>query len=273
MLRRFGIAMVAAASLGLAAAPVHAQVPKDVLKCQDSTNKTLGKFVGSKTKCFMKCISTQRKAASPAFASCFPPYADPTVNACITGSLKGAEAKAGAGIAKACAAAASCPACYVANPPGATRCTYASGGNPWVQTNETNVDTFGPLVYCLENMGTTPTKDEGKCEDGLAKALVKFVGAKGKCYQKCNDNLNKGKATGNCTPPNPTDTATLACVKDPAKGAEAKAAAAIDKACPTFPACSPFMTGAAWVGVVESVIDGQTPQLYCGSPSGAFLDN
>jgi hypothetical protein len=269
MSRTFRLVMVAAVSLGLGAVPVHAQVPKDVLKCEDGTNKTLGKFAGSKTKCFMKCIATQRKVASPNFANCFPPFLDPTENACITGSLKGAEAKAGAGIAKVCAAAASCPACYAANPPGSTRCTDASGGNPWVVINESNVDTFNPLIYCVETgdpAGPPPTTTEGKCEDGLAKALVKFVGAKGKCYQKCNDNMNKGNIPpGSCTPPDPTDAATLACVKDPAKGAEAKAAAAIDKACPTFPACSPFLSGASWVDIVETVIDALTPQIYCGS--------
>ncbi len=130
MLKRFGIAMVAVASLGLAAAPVHAQLSKEVVKCQDGTNKTLGKFVGSKTKCFMKCISTQRKAASPAFASCFPPYADATVNACITGSLKGAEAKAGAGIAKVCAAASLLPGLLRCESPDPRRCTDASGAQP-----------------------------------------------------------------------------------------------------------------------------------------------
>jgi hypothetical protein len=64
----------------------------------------------------------------------------------------------------------------------------------------------------------------------------------------------------------------FACVKDPVKGAEAKSAASIDKACPTFPSCAVFMTGADWTNAVEGVIDGQTPMVFCGSPSGAFLN-
>jgi hypothetical protein len=270
MSRTFRFVMVAAVSLGLAAVPVHAQVSKDVSKCQDGTNKALGKFTGAKAKCVSKCLVTQRKAASPNFPSCFPPFADPTENACILGTLKGAEAKGGAAIAKVCAAAASCPLCYTPS----TKCTDASGGNPWIQTNETNIDAFGPIVYCNESGNMNPSKDDAKCEDGISKALVKFVGAKGKCYQKCNDNLNKGKIPpGSCTPPNPSDAATLACVKDPVKGAEVKAEAAITKACPAFPACAPVPSAANLVNAVESVIDGQTPDLYCGSPSGAFLDN
>jgi hypothetical protein len=268
MLRRFGVVMFAAASLGLVAVPVHAQLSKEVLKCQDTTNKTLGKFVGSKSKCFMKCIATQRKATTPAFATCFPPYADPTENACILGSLKGAEAKAGAGIAKACAALASCPKCYTPT----TKCSDASGGNPFVQSSETNVDAFGPLVYCVENGGAVPSKTDGKCEDGLAKALVKFVGAKGKCYQKCNDTLNKGTIpAGSCTPP-ASDPATTTCVGT----ATTKANASIDKACFTAPATAPvclvFQTSAGWTGAVEGAVDGTTGTVYCGSPSGAFLN-
>ena len=268
MLRRFGVVMFAAASLGLAAVPVHAQISKDVLKCEDTTNKTLGKFVGSKAKCVMKCLATQRKAASPNFASCLPPYADPTESACITGSLKGAEAKAGAGIAKACAALASCPTCYTPS----TKCTDASGANPFVQSTETTVDAFGPILYCVENGGNVPSKTDGKCEDGLTKALVKFVGAKGKCYQKCNDNLNKGKAAaGSCTPP-ATDPATVTCIST----ATTKANASIDKACFTAPATAPacliFQTSAGWTGAAETAVDGTTGTVYCGSPSGAFLN-
>jgi hypothetical protein len=273
MLKRFGVVLVAAASLGLAAVPVHAQVSKDVQKCQDGTSKALAKFLESKTKCAGKCIATQRKASSPAFSGCFAPYTDPTASACISGTLKAADAKGGAAIAKVCAAKASCPLCYASNPPGATRCTDSSGGNPWIQTAETTVDVFGPLVYCVEHGGTVPSKADAKCEDGISKALVKLVGAQGKCYRKCNDNITKGKIPGgSCTPLYPSDAATYACLFGP-KGAEAKSAAAIDKACPTFPTCAVFTTGFEWTVTVESdLADDVIPQIFCGSPSGAFLN-
>jgi hypothetical protein len=279
----FGKAATAAASVCLLATLASAQ-SKEVQKCESSTGKVLSKFVGSKGKCFSKCISTARKTSGP-YAGCLPPYADPTTNACITGSLKGAEAKAGAGIAKACAAATSCPACYASNPPGATRCTDASGANPWVQETETNVDApFGPgtgfpnLIYCKEAANITPTKDEGKCEDGVQKALAKFVASKSKCYAKCITTALKpgGPGRGVCQPPSPLDPAANACIFDPAKGAEAKAKAAIVKACTVaVPSCyAGGATGAAttFVSSVESKIDQTTPKVACGSPSGAFLN-
>ena len=283
MSKWFGKAATVAAGVCLLVTSASAQ-SKDVQKCETSVGSVLSKFVGSKGKCFSKCISTARKTSGP-YAGCLPPYADPTTNACITGSLKGAEAKAGAGIAKACAAAASCPACYVSNPPGATRCTDASGGNPWVQETESNIDApFGPgtgfpnLIYCKEAANVTPTKDEAKCEDGVQKALVKFVGSKSKCYSKCNSTALKpgGPGRGVCQPPTPLDPKTAACIMDPSKGAEAKAKAAIVKACTVAtPSCySGGATGAAnsFVAAVEGQIDNTTPKVACGSPSGAFLN-
>src|SRR5262245_7988350 len=166
----FGKAAVAASGLCLLATSVLAQPTKTVAKCESSTGGTLAKFVGAKTKCISKCISTGRKTSGP-YTDCFSPYAGDT-SACITGSLKGAEAKAGAGIAKACAAAANCPTCY-----SAAQCSNAFGANPWVVTTEADVDApFGPgtgfpdLIWCTEKGGGTPSKDVGKCEDGVNKA-------------------------------------------------------------------------------------------------------
>jgi len=277
----FGKAAVAATGLCLIASSVPAQFPpigdpnKDEAKCEAGAGKTLAKFVGSKGKCITKCIGTARKTMGP-YGGCFAPYADPTTNLCITDPLKGAEAKARAGIAKGCSK--DCPECYTG-----TQCT---DGEPFVTETEGDIDApFGPgtgfpdLIYCKEKAGTTPTKDEGKCEDGVIKALSKFVGSKSKCYAKCKANELKGKiALGGCEPPppgsNPTDPATNACINDPIKGAAAKAKAAIIKACPIAPSCySGGGTGAAntFVAAVESKIDSRVTEIACGSPSGAFL--
>jgi len=278
MLDRFKL-IVAAGALCLVAAPVLAQTPglsKDEAKCQSNTGKTLAKFTGSKAKCIGKCFATQRKAATPAFSDCLAPYADATENACITAPAKGAEDKAGASIAKKCNVTGkdSCPECY-----STAECNNANGTNPFVQSTETNIDAFPILVYCNEALNNTPgTKEEQKCEDGVSKALVKFVGSKTKCYDKCHKNMESGKIPlGSCNPPNPSDAATLACVKDPVKGAEAKAAASIDKVCATAganPSCyvPAFDTGQEWVNTVEAIVDGVTPTVACGSPSGAFLN-
>jgi hypothetical protein len=277
MIGRFGMAAIAATGLCFLATGVQAQPSKAVQACESNAGKTLSKFTSSKSKCISKCVSTLRKTMATDYSGCFLPYADPTTNACITGSLKGAEAKAGAGIAKKCAAADACPDCWKAQsgvPDGSQRCTDASGANPFVVSTETQIDPFPLLLYCTEStLHMTPDKDHAKCEDGATKALVKFVGSKTKCYDKCNTNMNKGKALpGSCTPP-ATDPPTVTCIST----AEGKASASIDKVCATpgfNPSCygTALDTGAEWVNLVESQVDITTPTVACGSPSGAFLN-
>jgi len=226
--------------------------------------------------CLPKCTDA---GCSPTIPSS---YSDPTENACIFDTVKGAEAKAGTSIAKACndvPGADNCPECYTA-----AQCSVSGALNPWVQTTEGDIDApisgsqltaFPRLIYCKETAGTTPTKDEAKCEDGVSKALVKLVGAKNKCYSKCFSNFYKGKIPGGCNPP-ASDPATASCINDPTKGAEAKAKAAIVKACTTAtPSCyTGGANGAAnsFVAAVENKVDQRTPQIACGSPSGAFVE-
>jgi len=277
--KRFETAVMAATGICLLATWVPAQITdptKDEQKCEAGVGKTLPKFVGSKGKCIAKCIATQRKAAVPAYAGCFSPYADTATQTCIGDSLKGAEAKAGAGVAKGCVK--DCPECY-----SGAECNDGTKTNPWVVLTEGDIDApFGPgtgfpdLIYCKEKANVTPTKDEGKCEDGVQKALAKFVASKSKCYASCNaTNYKNGNGRGFCQPPTPLDAKANSCVNDPVKGAAAKAKAAIIKACPTAPSCySGGGTGAAntFVASVETKIDQRTPQVGCGSPSGAFVD-
>jgi len=81
---------------------------------------------------------------------------------------------------------------------------------------------------------------------------------------------------GNGTP-DPTDVPTRECLAK----AVGKAAGSINKACFIAPAVAPSCydgtparpnTGAGWAALVKSVVDGQTTQIACGSPSGAFLN-
>ena len=279
----FGRAAIAATGLCLLAASVPAQVTdpnKDEQKCEAGAGKAITKFVGSKSKCISKCFATQRKATTPDYTGCFPPaYADAATNLCIFDPLKGAEAKNTAAVAKACSV--DCPECYSAG-----QCA----GTQFTSETEGDIDApFGPgtgfpeLIYCKENGtgngvgGVTPTKDEAKCEDGVAKALVKFTGSKQKCYAKCYANFYKGKIPGGCNPAlGVSDPATAACIGDPVKGAEAKAKAAIVKACTVaVPSCyTGGANGAAtsFVGAVEAKVDQRTPEISCGSASGAFVD-
>ena len=118
MVSQFRFVLVVAAGVTLTTLPVHAQVlpgqSKAITKCESGTGSALSKFTDGKAKCISKCIKGARKTSGP-FAGCVAPYADPTAFACITGRLKSVEAKGGAAIAKVCAAASSCPKCYVTN--------------------------------------------------------------------------------------------------------------------------------------------------------------
>ena len=270
MRNRYGMAIAAAAGFCLLASTVSAQPITDPnaleAKCETAAGKALTKFVGAKAKCGAKCIAAARKTSGP-YGGCFSPYSDPTTNACTFDPVKGAGPKARAAIIKVCGQPTSdCPECYADNSPNT--CTT---GDPLVSTAESQTDFFGPLVYCLENGGTTPTLIEGKCESGVSKALVKFVGAKSKCYTKCNQNMLKGTIPpGSCDPPTPTDAATTTCIFDSLKGAEAKAAAAIDKVCANAganPACygTGRDTGQEWVNLTESAVDNSIPQVACGA--------
>jgi hypothetical protein len=257
-------------ALCAAGAPAFAQTTpdtKDALKCQTGQSKATAKFVGAKAKCAQKCLSAARKTMGP-YTDCTPPYGGATAT-CIQDPVKGAEAKARASIGKACAK--DCPDCYANDTP--SNCPNGAG---FVATAEGNVDTVGPLVYCLENGGMTPTKEQGKCEDGVAKALTKYVGSFGKAVSKCVTNEFNGKiGAGSCTFTGTTvpDAATQAAL-DKAQG---KAVGSIDKVCVPVPGNPPcyaanLNSGQEWTDFVEAILAGASPNTYCGSPSGAFLD-
>ena len=238
--------------------PSALQVPanKDELKCEAGTSKALAKFVKAKRKCVQKCLDGRRKVGGP-YDECRAPYAGATAS-CIQDAKKGAETKARASIAKACTK--DCPACYDAG----GNCPDGAG---FVAAAEDNVDDAGPLVYCLEAAGMTPIKAQAKCEDGVAKSLVKFTGAKAKCYDKCAGKEFKGKIpAGSCTAGSPSDADTQACIGK----AEGKAAEAIDKTCEISgakPSCyGPARdSGADWAAAVENLVDAQAPLIYCSS--------
>jgi hypothetical protein len=80
------------------------------------------------------------------------------------------------------------------------------------------------------------SNEEGKCQLATSKAAVKFLKAKTGCVGKCIAGARKVPPTSpeaDCYPP--YGGATLTCIADPVKGAEAKAIAAIAKACTQIP--------------------------------------
>ena len=269
-----GIAL-AAGALCFVASPVFAQVApanKDQLKCETGQSKSTAKFVSSKSKCAMKCLATARKTMGP-YTDCTPPYGGATA-LCISDATtgKGAEQKAVASITKGCTT--DCPACYADNNP-----SDCPGGTGFVATAETNVDTVGPAVFCLENSNpaVTPNKEQAKCEDGVAKALVKYVGTFGKAVSKCVTNAFNQKIGANqCVfsgmPPTVPDPATQAAIT----AAAGKTAASIDKVCANVPGATPpcyaLTTGAQLTNLITGILATTSPDGFCGSPSGAFLD-
>jgi hypothetical protein len=251
-------------------------------KCQEAQSKAGVKFVSAKAKCVEKCIKGARKVppTNPE-ADCFPPFGGATLT-CIADPIKGAEIKAIQSIDKKCVEVApktECPECYAARGGGGPLCTghgadVVVGGlvNPPAPSLEAQVDAFG-FVYCNDNPNTAA---EDKCQVSLAKALVKFVGCKNKCYDKCEKAMCKGTIPpGSCSPPLPSDLKTAECLFHATKGCEAKAVGACQKACILPPADAPecyAFTCSSIVALVESAVDGNIGSNYCGSPSGAFVD-
>lgn len=115
------------------------------------------------------------------------------------------------------------------------------------------------------------TKDEQKCESGTGKTLSKFVGAKGKCAQKCLATARKtsGPYT-DCFPP--YGGATLTCLEDPVKGAEVKAEQGIIKACAKdCPECygqATCDTGQPFVDNTSAQLDAFGALVYCTEAAG-----
>ena len=94
-----------------------------------------------------------------------------------------------------------------------------------------------------------------------SKEGAKLAASVEKCYSKGAANYSKGKATGVST-----------CLNDPAKGVlpkfSAKIAGIAAKA-PGLPPCHNFAGDGA---LIAGLVKGFNPQVYCQSPSGAFVD-
>ncbi len=248
--------------IGLGVPVAQAQLTKDESKCQTGGAGAIAKFVAAKQKCITKCEAGARKGTNPE-SDCVPPYGGATAT-CITDPIKGAEAKAVAAFQKACSK--DCPECYSGG-----NCTTEA--NNRVMTTETQVDVLVSVVYCDDSGSPDQlTTLEAKCQDAVAKTLAKFVGAKSKCYAKCEAAEAAGKLPPNsCNPPVAADPKTAACVDK----AEGKSVAGIDKACAPpkgeSPECYGVQNGTSFTATVEAAVDSTLPATYCASPSGAFV--
>src|SRR5262249_50194223 len=87
------------AGRALAQFPAITDPNNDEERCERGTTTALANFVGAKMKCIGTCVAAGRKSGD--VGGCFGPgYTDPATSMCISDPLKGAEAKAKAGIVK-----------------------------------------------------------------------------------------------------------------------------------------------------------------------------
>jgi hypothetical protein len=261
-------ATAAGISIGLflVAGPARAQFPpitdpnEDEFICQVKAATAMDKLVVFKSKCVQKCISAARRAGGP-YDGCFgPAFTDPATNRCINDLRRGVVPVAQREMRnKYCST--DCPECYPAG--------VCSTGEPFVADTGALVDPYASLVYCIEAQGGTPTREEARCEDAVAKQLNGLRKFKGRCYKRCKVGEWKGKlAPGSCVPPVPSDPDTADCIFNETSGAEAEAAAAIAKACSgtSRPSCygdSDFF----WVELAQTDIDARIPIVYCDEPA------
>ena len=117
-------------------------------------------------------------------------------------------------------------------------------------------------------VGAQLTKDEFSCQSKTSGALGKFVEAKQKCITKCEQGARKGtNPFSDCDGP-AYGGATATCILDAAKGAEAKARAAIVKGCvKDCPECysggNCTSQASTQVGTAETQLDAFAGNIYC----------
>src|SRR5262249_30112709 len=137
---------------------------------------------------------------------------------------------------------------------------------------------LGAATAAGQVLGPDFTSAELKCQNGIAAAESKLLDARTKCVAKCLKaaRAGGGPASGGQGPAFGGATAT--CVLGGEKGAEAKAVAAIGKACRTdCPECYPGADCAARatqvVGEVSAAADAQIlPFVYCGVQTALTKD-
>jgi hypothetical protein len=94
-----------------------------------------------------------------------------------------------------------------------------------------------------------------------SKEGAKLAASVEKCYSKGASNYSKGKATG-----------VQACLNDLDKGVLIKYAAkiqSINQKAPGLPPCHNYVGDGV---LIASLVKGFNGQVYCQSPSGAFVD-
>ena len=250
----FSHALGAVLTLVLVSAPAWGQLTENEQVCQQAVAKQAASFADKKIKCLIMCDKRALKGKAPN-AECTPPYSGKTLD-CVTK----AESKAQEAVVKPCAP--DCPECYADGD-----CTAFMSSV--VSSIEAAVDGVVPLVRCDDS--TSPdglTKGEATVRQKVALTIGKFVSGSEKCLAKCRKGEAGGKIpAGSCEYVNVTDSKTIDClIKTGAKALDYVEDPDLDA-----PEClEPELTFA--LPSASGLIEQSDPLIFCGSPSGAFVD-
>lgn len=238
----------------LSVGSVRAELTPAEQACELEASKQSGTFVAKKIKCLVACDKRALKGKVPV-ADCLPPFGGATRDCVAT-----AEAKLTAGVAGKCAR--DCPECYAGGD-----CDAAAIG--LATAIEAEIDFVVPFVRCDDAMSVDGlTKDEAKARQKVALAVGKFLASTEKCLARCR----KAAAAG-AMPPSAcdygaeTDPKTIDClVKVAIKALDVVEDPELDA-----PEClAPDLTFA--LPIASGFVEDFDPVLFCGSPSGAFVD-
>ncbi len=246
-----GAALALSGSIALAGTPLPPAfggggfVPPDATsnKVEQGAAKNLTKLAGAVTKCHQKGVGNLLKAK---------PDGTPACNA-------GAVNKYNATTLKLTGVACISPA------------AQASLGI----TVAGIVGTFDPTLWCdgvtpipatpggLQG-GFVPDATDNKTEQGVSKVIIKHVGAVSKCALKGVGNLVKAKPDG--------VTACITSARTKADASIAKLQAAINTLTPADCLQGANAASPVLLDVVTALTLGFNGDLFCASPSGAFLN-
>ena len=236
---------------GFASAASAGERTPDELRCQAGRARRVSVgLVAGEAACLRRCYRHAARAGLPP-DECRAPFSGRTL-AC----LEAIERRTAAGLfGRACKR--DCPECY----PSCGADTAASE----VDYTAAQVRLAALAVHCSRG-----DRAETRCQDTVAKLLPRFAAAKALCLIQCHV---AGGDARRCDPTTGFDPLTTRCIDV----AATRTAAAIDRRCEAArggakPGCFGTSTGASWVQLVAGVVDAGQPVLFCGSPSGAFVE-
>lgn len=237
------------------ATPIHA-VDTATFKCERKSSAAASKWGTARGACLAKCRAAELKGDMSKVCAPGAGFPDATTLACITAN----DTKYKAAVAKACPAG-SFPTCG----------SYAEAGDVTSYANN-QIASISPLIdnSVVALILCDPDPSQGKCQFGTSKNLSKLAGAVIKCLSKCYASLQlKGDVSKQCTPDtvgdkfDTLDPTTDACVQ----GAIAKTKAAIEKGCPTFPACGLYPLG---INTLVGLVTDNVADPYAEPSSNPF---